>query len=66
MWQRRSRGTRAAHLQNPPEGLQVAPLALNDRAQDVASDNLGKTANQSGNLALRGHDGGCGVLYGST
>ncbi len=31
---------RAAHLQDSPERLQVAPLALNDGAQDMASDNL--------------------------
>lgn len=30
----------APHLQDSPEGLQVAPLALNDGAQDMASDNL--------------------------
>lgn len=30
------------YLQDPPERLQVAALALNDGAQDVTSDNLGK------------------------
>lgn len=29
-----------AHLQDSPERLQVAPLALNDGAEDMASDNL--------------------------
>lgn len=30
------------YLQDSPEGLQVAALALNDRTQDMTSDNLGK------------------------
>lgn len=30
------------YLQDSPERLQVAALALNDGAQDMASDNLGK------------------------
>lgn len=30
------------YLQDPPESLQVAALALDDGAQDVTSDNLDK------------------------
>lgn len=30
------------YLQDSPESLQVAALALNDGTQDVTSDNLGK------------------------
>lgn len=30
----------AAHLPDSPERFQVAPLALNDGAEDVASDDL--------------------------
>lgn len=33
-------GELTAHLQDSPEGLQVAPLALNDGAEDMAPDNL--------------------------
>lgn len=33
-------GDYAAHLQDPPERLQVAPLALYDGAEDMAPDNL--------------------------
>lgn len=31
---------KTAHLQDSPERLQVAPLALNNGAEDMASDNL--------------------------
>lgn len=33
-------GDWTAHLQDSPERFQVAPLALNDGAEDMASDNL--------------------------
>lgn len=33
-------GDSTAHLQDSPQRLQVAPLALNDGAEDMAPDNL--------------------------